>query len=79
MDAGVAELDEVDMDGVGEAWGDELELGGDGEGEDAMEEGFGEESGEEGEEGDEEGGWDMEVNPQFPPPPSGSDIVPHSE
>ena len=59
----MAELDEVDMDGVGEAWGDELDLGeggpaGDDEGGEI--DGFGDAgAGEEGD--DEEGGWEMEV------------------
>jgi hypothetical protein len=58
-------MEEVDMDGVGDAWGDDdgLDLGGDVEtpaiGDEDMD-------GIEGEEGDEEeGGWEMEVRP-FP-------------
>jgi hypothetical protein len=54
-------MEEVDMDGVGDAWGDDdgLDLGGDVEtpaiGDEDMD-------GIEGEEGDEEeGGWEMEV------------------
>lgn len=61
--APAADMEEVDMDGVGDAWGDDdgLDLGGDVETPAIGDEDMDGLEGEEGEE--EEGGWEMEVRP----------------